>query len=34
VAVLPLMKRLSTAHHSNQALPAAVAGMPSVAAEE
>ncbi|WP_243412283.1 peptide MFS transporter [Cognatiluteimonas telluris] len=34
VAVLPLMKRLSTAHQCSQALPPAVAGMPSVAAEE
>jgi POT family proton-dependent oligopeptide transporter len=34
VAVLPLMKRLSDAHHANNALPPAVAGMPTVATEE
>ena len=33
-AVLPLMKRLSDAHHANNALPSAGAGMPTVAAEE
>jgi hypothetical protein len=33
IAVLPLMKRLS-ATHSSQSIPAAGAGIPSVASEE
>jgi POT family proton-dependent oligopeptide transporter len=34
VAVLPLMKRLSAAHHGSRSVPDAAAGVPTIASEE